>query len=328
MTRNVRNAVIGVLFALFIGACSGVNPSTTPEITDTRWEGYLAGSPSHALLGVWEVVLDADGAVITDVTRSLNHDPPHFNVKVFLKPPKCDDCIKFSNIVDDPVNHIISVDVTIRNPTELFAADLRGILMSSNPEIYLANPDDYTTIHDPDDPPDINPFRLFLKDEPKGIITPFGEATETFELHYDSLPAPFETAIDAIFPHTESREPYAIRNQGIEGALDVDGMVYRVIEVDVFDRHENVGQVSITCEELGLDSTFNKDPANDNHYYTTISNSELSPVGDYTALITACDQEVKWVLYDYLTISVSDELGEWALEEQLLLNGGCSTDIS
>ncbi len=327
MTRLPFVAVIAILLALLLSACSGSSQTTAPDLTATAWDSHITESQSHTLLGVWEVRIDFDGVTITDVTRAVNNEPPHYNVKVFLKPPKCGDCIEISNISDDPVNQILSADVTIKNPTGLSAADIRAIVMSTNPEIYLANPDDYTKIHDPKDPQEINPFRLYNKEITNGIMFPLGDATETFQIHYDSLPAIFMTAVDAIFPVTAPREPYSIQNQTIAGNLDLEGEHPRRVEVDVFDRQNNVGEVRISSDALDVDMELTPDPDNDNHYYAMLSNTEMKPAGDYDLLITATDAVLAWELYDYLTVTVSESLGEWVVDTISFPDYGCPRDI-
>jgi hypothetical protein len=314
--------------ALLITACSGTSPSTAPALDDTRLSADLNADSQSRLFGVWEVRVDVTGATVTDITRALNHEPPHYNVKLFLKPPKCDHCLEFSNVSDDPVNHILTADVTITNPTAQQAADIRGIVMSSNPQIYLANPDDYTKVHDPVDPQRINPFRLFLKDQPLGIMFPFGEATETFQIHYDSLPAVFMTAVDAIWHTAEPREPYAIRDQAIDGKLDLNGSIPRRVTVQVLDRQNNVGEVRISSDELEADVVLNPDPDHPGYYYGFLTNAEKKPAGNYRLLITATDKVVSWELFDYLDVEVAETLGEWDMNTYPFPNSGCPRDIS
>jgi len=308
---------------LIIG-CAGMSFPSAPGLDEPRTASYPGSNEqAHMLWGIWEVVVDESGITATEVTdRVLSN---HFDVKAFLK-LKCPDCLSFSNLDHDAPNQLLSVDVTLRNPTKLQAADIRGIVLSNNPEVYLANPDDYTTLYDQDDPPDINPFRLFGKDLTDGIVGEGVEVTEHFTMHYDSIPFIFKSAVDVVFPVDSDREPYAILNQSIDGDLDTTGTVSRNVEVEVHDRNDDAGAVTVVCDDLSINLVLTPD-ADGIHYHGSISNTVDAP-GDYQLRIEAADSVTSWILYDYLTITVSEQIGGWDIARFAFDNGGCPRDIA
>ena len=330
MIMRLHLAVILLGLAGLMSACSGISPATSPGINGLQAYGTIGQPESpRSLIGVWEVLFENGGVSASEASeRVLLANPPHYNVKYFLKPPQCKDCIKFANLVDDKTAHVVSVDVTIKNPTTLTGADVRGIAMSSNPAVYLTNPDDYTTLFDTSTPPGINGFRLFGKDVPDGTIGGGGSATEHFSLHYDQWPFAITTAFDAVYPPDAKREPYEINNQVIAGNLDAGGAVTRKIECDILDRNNDTGLVSVTCPDLGISTNLSLDPGKANHYFGYVSNVAKAAAGDYKLLIAAADSVVPYVLYDYLTVTVADHVGAWNTSLKSFPNSGCPRDLS
>lgn len=322
MKSHAIIAPVFLLLLVFVMSCAGMTPLTSPDTTVPQYYSQGPGD-NHQLMGLWQVVLYEDRAIVSDITPRSGA-LTHFNIKNFLK-NVCDDCLSFSNFSHDEENQVISADVTLRNPTAIEGADVRGIVMSNNPEIYLLNPDDYTKLWDQDDPPDINPFRLFGKDLTDGIVEGGAEVTEHYELHYDELPALFQTAVDVIYPTDALREPYEISNQTIDGELDTSGMISRQVDVDVFDRHDDVGTVTVVNEELGIESVLIRE-SDTEHYYGTIANTTDSP-GEHFLRIEAADSVTPWVLYDYLTITVTEQVGEWQTRMYIVEDSECVRDL-
>ncbi|MFH1677127.1 MAG: hypothetical protein ABIC40_08890 [bacterium] len=325
MRKLMPFAVLAVFILGTALACNGNGPVTLPNGgADLRDSG--TEESNHQLFGMWSLEFDGNDLKVTDITyRALG---AHLNVKKFLKPPACDTCLKYSNVHNDTVNGILSADLTVTNPTSWQAADLRGIVISSKPDVYLLNPDDYTTLFDTHTPPQKNPFRLFGKTNPNGIINPFGEVTEHFELYYGSVPLKIDTAFDVVYPANAKREPYAISDQAVSGNLDVNGKIPRLVTCDVYDRHNDQGQVSITCPELSISEAMIQDLSNKKHYSVYIQNSSSQPAGEYTAWISAADSDptVKQILYDKIILTVSESLGAWSIT-QYDIDTGCAPDI-
>jgi hypothetical protein len=328
MIRNASLAIVVVALAIVAG-CSGITPVTSPSsqgLTGTEWLGDTGGG--KLLYGIWEVRVDSSGISTTEISdRDL---AGHFNVKIFLKPPKCSDCITFSNVVDNSADQTLSADVTLKNPTALSAFDLRGIVISSNPAIYLANPDDYTKLYDKNVPAQINPFRRFGKSLTDGVVGPGVQVTEHFVLHYNAIPFIFKTAVDANFPLGSESEPYAIDNPTVEGNLDLTGTVSRMLKVTVLDRNDNVGAVSVFSDDLGLDFALNPDPEVEHGYFGWLLNANHAPAGDYNILISASDAAggAPDLLYDYVTVTVSGVVGSWEKSVVTLPNTGCPRDVA
>jgi len=307
-------------------ACAGTGTPTVPGNQPNLSPGLGADNESRELLGVWEMYYDGSSITVTDAAERFLA-LPHINVKKFLKPPTCSDCLKISNFSNDTVNKILTVDVTIKNPTEFEGADPRGIFMAVIDAIYLKNADDYTTQWNEFNGK-INGFKLFGKDLPNGVFMQNDTATETFEIKYNFTPFYLSTAIDAIYPKDSLREPYAIQSQTIDGALDLNGNVGRTVEVDVFDRNNDHGAVSIACDELGIDMALTQDDTDINHFTGVVNNVSKAPEGQYKATILACDSQTEWVLYDYLTIDVTSLVGTWVVTKHTLANSGCPRDMA
>jgi len=326
MKRSIPFAVLTIILLLALSACSGLAPATSPDMQGPN-PGDLTGQAgaSRSLIGIWDVVMDYNGISVSDASDRVL--AKHFDVKKFLKPPFCSDCIAFSNVTNDTTAKILAADVTITNPTEASGADIRGIVLSNDPLIYLANPDDYTTLYDKDIPANKNPFRRFGKDLTNGIVGPLMSVTEHFELHYNQIPFMFQTAVDANVPIQDKREPYEIKNQKIAGDLDTNGAVSRLFECDIYDRHNDTGVVSISSTELGIDIALKPDPDKANHYFEWLTNTGKKPAGEYKLLISATDSVVPEVLYDYLTVNVSVALGHWDIQPHPFTTG-CPRDVA
>jgi len=319
--------VIVLALGLLCGCTGSVSPTSPGPAPADPISSAAQYDPGRQIWGVWEVTVNGNGVTVEEISDRYSAGKVHFNVKAFLKPPYCSDCIKFDNVVNDETNQLLKADVTLKNPYPVSGADVRGIVISNIPEIYLANPDDYTDFYDGDDPADINPFRLFGKDLTDGIVGQGIEITEHFELHYDSTPFIFKTAVDAIYPTDSLREPYAIQNQTIEGVLDTGGVLSRKVDVEVLDRNDDTGTVSVTCEDLGFDTALFKDSQNANHYYGWVSNSNGALDGTYDVLISAADSVQPWILYDYLTVTVTADIGQWSITSYKLPDSDCPRDI-
>jgi hypothetical protein len=326
MKRCMPFVVLTILVAALMSACSGTRSAISPDISkpglsDVQGQSVL----TRNMIGFWELTVDYSG--ISAIEISERAAATHMNVKKFLKPPNCSDCIKFSNVTNNTTDKIFQADVTVKNSTAYSGADIRGIVMSNNPAVFLSNPDDYTTLYDKHTPPNINPFRLFGKELPNGTVGPSIEVTEHFEIKYDAMPFIVQSAVDAIYPISANREPYIIKNQAIGGDLDTNGSVSRMVECTILDRNKDTGTVSVSSEELGVNIKLDLDPDQANHYIGWLSNTEKKPAGEYKLLISAADSVVPQVLYDYLTVNVAASVGHWEVKS-FPFDTSCSRDIS
>jgi len=322
MRRLTFCCLLTAIFTIGFIGCAGTDLPTAPG--DPGQTGSN-GAQGRELLGVWEFYWDGSELAVTNTTE--RYVSLHINVKKFLKPPYCADCMQVSNISDDPVNKILSVDVTIKNPFKIEGADPRGIFLGFVPAINLANADDYTDFWNEYNG-DINGFKLYGKDMHDGIFGEGAQDTETFEIKYNFTPFFFSTAVDAIYPADSLREPYLIQNQEVEGALDIDGNVERPFSVEVYDRNDDHGTVSVVCDELDLNVALEQDDDDINLFTGTVKNNSMAEPGDYEATIIAGDSETGWFLYDFITLTVSDDIGKWAITTYTLDNSGCPRDIS
>lgn len=325
MHQPIRSVAGLAIFILFLSSCSGASLPTSPGTLPLETSGIQV-SETHQIWGVWEVTVDYNGIRVEEI--SDRYLAGHFNVKSFLRPPHCDDCIKFTNIVYDQVNNLLGADVTLKNPTLYIGADVRGTVISNNPEVYLMDPDDFTELFDTDTPPDKNPFRLFGQDDPSGWVLGNSEVTETFILHYDSIPFAFQSVVDAVYPPTSNREPYIISSQTIEGSLDEGGNVTRKLEVKVLDRHEDDLNVNLSCEDLDWDIDMVPKTGAADWYTANVSNTNNAAVGEYEVLISADDGTTQWTLYDYITVTVLEQVEGWYIDIYDFPSEGCSRDVA
>ena len=130
------------LTALLTLACSQggvVTPDGEPSIQSQIDSG------KHILWSYYRFHIDPQIPVIDIVP--LRQVENHINVKPFVSPPVCGDCVAV--IPTGPYSgNILPLDITLSNPQPVKGYDVRGILISNDFGVGLANPDNFTDLFD------------------------------------------------------------------------------------------------------------------------------------------------------------------------------------
>ena len=193
---------IGIFAILGCSQSSPVGVPTQPAFDRTSdWD-------DHALWGYYRFYLDPAGPTVE--VEPLRQVAKHWNVKSFVLPPNCPDCVKVKP-TGPYKNNILPITVTLKNPQQIAGYDVRGILISNDEGAYLANPDNYTDLFDDGGPITINPFKAYATIVPNRKFGP-GESHEaafTIYLEKFNKVAIIDYAIDANWPG-RAKEPYLI----------------------------------------------------------------------------------------------------------------------
>ncbi len=260
----------------------------------------------HYLLFLYECVYDPKTGEI-DIAQDRS-EQLHANVSSQVLPPNCADCLKMKVVNVDFPNKIYDVNVTLKNPTEITAYDVRGIPFIGNPADprELLNADSYTTLHDDSNPADRNPFKMFNTDI-AGHAFPGGTSgTVQFKLHF---PAPsnfnIKFAIDISFP-SNCKEPYQIEDPQVMGELDTSGNAQATVSCDVHDWQDNVEKVSLDISPLqdGLPGELQLNHQGEDNWSVILFNTFGAPEGTYELWISAKSQGPQLLLYNKVEVTV------------------------
>jgi len=297
--------ILAVLMAIISTGCSGGKNIASPELEASYGSppGSLADN-GRVMWAVFDFLIDPDTLDVQIL--SPREASPHYNVTSFLLPPNCSDCVKISVIGVDFIQHIYSIKVILRNPTLLDGYDVRGtIRFFSFDKRELMNPDDYTKVFDDSMPPDINPFKAFAKTEPKRKFASGASWSEQFDIRFPPPPNFLVNyVVDASWPSNQ-KEPYEITDQSADGELDELGMNEVTVSCNVRDWQNDVEYVRLDLTPLGFPAEVDMSHGASNYYYLSISNDYAALPGDYKCLISAKSYENTWLLYDYVTLTVS-----------------------
>jgi hypothetical protein len=171
---------VSILVTLGCSQAGPVGTAPTSPAIDRSSE-----ADGHVLLGYYRLYVDA-GAGSVEVIPSRTVEG-HFNVKPYVLPPNCNDCVK-TKVTGPFQNNILPVDVTLKNPTQIKGHDVRGILLSDDPDAYLANPDNYTDLFDDGGDVNINPFKAFADTVIDRSFSPGESYTKSYNL-YSVMPS-------------------------------------------------------------------------------------------------------------------------------------------
>ena len=229
----------------------------------------------------------------------------HFNVTRYIVPNH----IHLTILGWDPTSRVLTVQVTIDNPTNLDVYDVRGILTNMGAK-KLLNADDYTKLFDKNTPPIANPFRAFAKDEPNrklwGRYANPNQYTksETYEIYFPSeISATF--IITASWP-SNAPEPFDIVDIQQSGTLyETSGSIDVVVEVldwqDISADHVIIESNPVTGADIFM-TQFDM-----SLWSATITNDGGALEGDYEAWVAAYDASVPYALYNKFTIHVNPD---------------------
>jgi uncharacterized protein YkwD len=185
-----------VILLLIIAACSRTGSPLLPESVDqmpemqspsptadgTDQNSKFSGGDSN-VWGMVDITWDpSTGDVLTD-SRSADIAIRHFKVSYFLTPPWCDDCITVENMGADPILGTGEVRITLRNPTQLWAYDVRGMLrIGDGVNLRLLNVDGYTDLFPVSGYQCPAPFLTYSESLPQHEFAPSEILSRTFEL--------------------------------------------------------------------------------------------------------------------------------------------------
>lgn len=201
------------------------------------------------LLGVWELNISPTGDI---TTRAIRSGTFHADVVDMLLPPNCNDCLLIQAQGFFPEEHRLEADITLRNWTNLYGNDVRGIMISDiGHDLY--NADDYTALWDNGGIVGINPFKRFPADPGPYLFYPGANETVHYSL---KTPAPPQwtsilVAVDASWPNP-CPEPFNMGSAGklVWGELNETGGMINCY-VDVFTHMNPVETVVLDLAAIG-----------------------------------------------------------------------------
>ncbi len=153
--------------------------------------------------GVFEIVWDPSTGEVAKVSRSGELAIRHYRVSYFLNPPWCDDCIDIQLTGSEMSLGTGQFDVTLKNPTSLWAYDVRGMLQISNGvTLELLNADGYTSLFENQDYQYPAPYITYADFLPDHAFSPGSSFTERFELKTNpgNIPVNFNFLVTAGHP--------------------------------------------------------------------------------------------------------------------------------
>ena len=289
-------------FELQIGALDLTDPSRSNA-------GSFGIPQGRMLFGIWDIGIDPVSREITIApNRALE---AHWDVTAAVSPPKCNDClgIKVTNV--DHVTHVISLWVTLKNPTKMLTGyDVRGTLLfppGDNRE--LVNADDYTEIFDDSDPPDRNPFKAFAKDQPGRA---FGVGAVHGQQYDIRFPPPVNLnviyVVDASWPENQE-EVYSIENVYLEGEFNECNSGEGWLYADAFDWQFNVTGMTLDLTPLGGEIVDMEHVINQTYRYY-LNNEWGVPAGEYKLWLAAYSEDTDYALFDIFRLQV-EECANW-----------------
>ncbi len=281
---------------VFLGCSNSHNP-IVPENDQLR-----EPSSGHQLWTCLDFTYDdADGTLNIMENRST---AKHYNLTPVLPPG----AVSISVISWDPIEKILTIEVTLDNPYNVTGFDVRGILTNMGNK-KLLNADDYTRLFDTNIPKVPNPFRAFAKDEENrtfwGAQFPVEghKKTETYEIYF---PGPISASylITACYPDN-CPEPYDIVTIQTDGEItDSGGSLDVTVEVldwqDVTADHVTIVANAVT----GIDVPMT--PLDPTHWTATLTNDVGAPAGEYEVWVAAYDAVFDEALYNKFIIEVTE----------------------
>jgi hypothetical protein len=232
---------------------------------------------------------------------SLREASMHANVKAYLNPPNCNNCVTV--VPTGPYSgNIMPVNISLRNPTSLTGYDVRGILLSDDPGAYLKNPDDYTDFWDNGGAVNINPFRAFAKVNSDRSFGAGETYTEPYQIYLSGFGkiAVVDYAVDASWPG-RAKEPYVIFNLFINGNIDDLNVGLATLQVEVLSANDDVDEVSIDLSSLGFSEDLDLTNSYDNVWEVTFGNDPLAAQGAYVGWMKAStSSSIKYLYYKFM----------------------------
>ncbi len=303
MVRMTGFMIVLAIGMLAVASCSQGSPVNTQLQPALDRANDLDG---HVLWGYYRLYIDPSGPTV-DIVPVRNVEK-HFNVKAFVNPPKCNDCIKIKP-TGPFIDNILPLDITLKNPEQIKGYDVRGILLSDDTGADLDNPDSYTGLFDNGGPININPFKAYAKSEDDRGFGP----GESFMEHYDLFLSKFKKvavidyAVDASWP-TRAKEPYRFSTPDTPLNLDSNGDWTVQIYVGVFAAGEDVDEVWLDCSSLGFSQDLEFEFGGGVMWQILdFQNTHLASAGEYRCLAKASTASSNKYLYNYVDITVVED---------------------
>ena len=291
---RITSLITGVI--MLVG-CSHLTPVApeTPICSTTSTEG-------HVLWGLYQLYIDPAGPTVDVVP--LRQASKHFNVKPYVTPPACNDCILIQPTGPYQYN-ILPLDITLKNPTAIKGYDVRGILISDDPDVTLKNPDEYTSLFDNGGAVTINPFIAYAKVMPTRSFGPGLSYTEHYNIYLSKFGkvSTVSYAIDASWPG-RAKEPYQINQPSVNGIIDHMGKYTADITVDVFAAGNDVDEVQFDCSSMGFTSELPLTYQSGNTWIIHFQNTAHAYWGEYKCMVRASTASSTDSLYDYFSLTV------------------------
>jgi len=243
------HTLILVLITGFVLSCSGGgNPVLNETGIDPAGSGRQVTGDNTLVIGAWQVFIDIEEMTVDAIP--LRTADIHANVTPWLTPPKCYDCFMAKNLSYDAINHVVTIDIGFKNPTNLTGYDIRGIITDFS-YMELMNPDGWTTLFSPL-PLTRNPFVAYKTDVGQREFLPLTSQFETLEIRNPSFPAfpPFTYVVSASWPDN-CKDPYEVLPAGTSGDLFEDGSNEQIIQVYARDWQDDVESVTVDLEPIG-----------------------------------------------------------------------------
>jgi len=283
-------------------AVQPAGPVDPMPATEKEREGDTEMVPreDRMFFGIWDITIDAETREITVVpNRALMM---HVNVTQMLTPPQCNDCLGIQVLNVDPVTHIFSLNISLRNPTAAIVGyDVRGtILFPEGDNRALVNNDGFTTIFAGDVR---SPFNAFAKTEANRRFDPGITHYEQYDIYFPPPANLYVTyAVDASWPDNQE-EAYFIDGEHLDGGMNECNSAEGFIYADVYDWQGNTTGLQIDFTPLGggivdMEHVINKT------YRTYINNEWGVAAGDYDLWLIANSENTEYALYDIFTLTV------------------------
>ncbi|MCD6216599.1 hypothetical protein J7L05_01925 [bacterium] len=234
-----------ILFTITIGFACSSNGSQPVTPTDTSADFALPvmqdSDTSRNFLGAWKLNFNPQSM---EASITPNRDvATHYDATMMLPAP----LVYIQNF--DPITGILNVDVTITNPFEFSAYDLRLIIFSDNFGTRLTNPDDYTALYDIPGGSIINPFKAYAKGVQNREFAGLGYSnTQQLQLYFPAGIEMLDFAIDASYPGN-CGEAYEIKNFTQEELYHLE-TCRADVTVEVYDWQDDADSVLLWCPSI------------------------------------------------------------------------------
>jgi len=262
-------------------------------------------SNGRGLLGIYSWYYDEEnGQIISMPMRDVGW---HFDVTQYIKPPQCNDCLKIEILGNCTYPRDMWIWVTLKNPTELTAKDVRGIFLDENKAIRLMDPYAATPLWDWHFPKWHNDFHPFMVKDADREFDPGKSDTVTYRLRLPENPdfSGVRYIVDACWPG-HCKELYEFFDVGKTGTMGTSSGSMITISTKLRDWQNNPLGVRVDLTPLGYPSWLWMEYAAGTWWYD-LQNTYSAPAGKYPLRLTAYDQVVSDTISRFLDVYVSDD---------------------